>query len=73
MSKALSKSDKANFNTLQRAFDQGDVCLVSSVRKSDGKPVSLVCAVSFVDGEYAMSPLAVMVEGNPFEDFEAPL
>ena len=70
--KPIGKADRANFATLLDAVANGDLAAVASVRKSDGKPVTLVCAVSWDGEEYALSPLAVMVEGNPYDDFEAP-
>jgi hypothetical protein len=70
----LRKGDKANFETLKRACDDGNLALLSSKRKSDGKDVALVCAVNWDadGGEYEVVPLAVLVEGNPFDEFEAP-
>lgn len=44
----LGPSDIRNFQTLTRAFKNKDVCLVSSVRKLDDKPVALCCAVGRV-------------------------
>ncbi len=69
----LRKGDKANFATMQRAHENGDLCLASSVRKADGAQVALVCAAGQEpNGDYILSPLAVMVEGNPYELFEDP-
>ncbi len=70
---ALRPGDIANFETLKEAFDNGDLALVSSRRKADGAKVALVCAVSQDDGEYTMAPLAVMIEGDPYELFEDPV
>lgn len=36
---------KANFHTLQRAFENGDVALLSAIRSADRMPVAVVCAV----------------------------
>jgi hypothetical protein len=68
----LSEADKANFATLQRAESMGDLALVSAIRKSDGKAVALLCAMSRTEEGIMPMPLAVMIEGNPFEDFEDP-
>jgi hypothetical protein len=71
----LSKGDKANFETLKRAFGDRSICLMWALRKSDGKEVALVCAVNHHSefrgsgDECDIVPLAVMIEGNPFEDF----
>lgn len=70
---ALTDGYKANFETLKRAADFGDLALVSAIRKADQKPVALVCAMQMNDDETITPiPLAVMCEGNPFEDFEDP-
>lgn len=68
----LSDSDKNNFATLRRAEAAGHLALVSAIRKADRKPVALVCAMH-TEGDFIRPvPLAVMIEGNPFEDFEDP-
>ena len=71
--KALRKGDIANFETLRKACGNNDLALVSSRRKSDGADVALVCAMGTMpDGTIMPLPLAVMVEGNPFDLFEDP-
>jgi hypothetical protein len=58
---------------LLRAAKEGDLGLISAVRKADKKPVALVAAMQRNrDGTITPVPLAVMCEGNPFEDFEDP-
>ena len=69
---AISEPNKKNFETMQRAQDDGALCIMEATRNSDGKPVVLVCAMSQVDGMFYPSPLAVMIEGNPFDDFTPP-
>jgi len=75
---ALLPGYKANFETLQKAAANGDLCLVSAIRKADRQPVALVCAMNIehdpATGEklFCPAPLAVMVEGNPYELFEDP-
>jgi hypothetical protein len=69
----LNPSDVANFKTIRRAMGDGALALVSAVRKADRKPVALVCAMGQTgDGAITPVPLAVMVEGDPYEDFEDP-
>lgn len=64
---------KANFKQLQRASKNGDLALVSAIRKSDRANVALVCAMQWNEDNTIMPiPIAVMVEGNPFELFEDP-
>jgi hypothetical protein len=61
-----------NFETLKKAHDDGNLALVSSIRKADQKPVALVCAMSRDGGSVSIIPLAVMIEGDPFRLFENP-
>lgn len=69
----IPEGDKQNFETLQRAFTDRNITLLSAIRKADGKRVSLVCAVNVdKEGDMVFVPLATMVEGNPYEDFENP-
>jgi len=69
----LLEAYKNNFTTLKSAHSDGNLALVSAIRKSDKKPVALVCAMNDNgDGTLTPVPLAVMCEGNPFEDFEDP-
>ena len=69
----LRTGDRANFQTILRAVDDGALALVSAVRKADQQPVALVCAIQQNDDEtFTPVPFAVMVEGNPFELFEDP-
>lgn len=71
--KKLRDGDVANFKTLMRAGWHGDLSLVSSIRKSDGAEVALICAmVKEPDDIIQAVPLAVMIEGNPYELFEDP-
>lgn len=70
---ALLPGYKRNFETLLTAAGYDDLALVSAIRKSDQKPVALVCAMQTnSDQTITPVPLAVMCEGNPFDDFEDP-
>lgn len=70
----LREGDKANFATLLRAANNGDLAIVSAIRKSDNKAVALVCAMGWDNDtkQFLPAPLAVMIEGNPFDDFFDP-
>ena len=70
----LTEGYIANFETLKKAHHAGDLALVSAIRKSDLNQVALVCAMSGIRGSEDLRPvpLAVMVEGNPFELFYDP-
>lgn len=66
----IPDADRQNFNTLYSAFQSGNLALLEARRKSDGKQVSLIVAVHHdKEQTYNITPFAVMVEGNPFEDF----
>jgi hypothetical protein len=71
-SMALRESDKANYTTLLQAAGDNHLCLMSATRKSDGKKVALVCAMNRDGEDYCPAPLAVLIEGNPYEDFDGP-
>lgn len=68
----LQQPDRANFDTLSRAFDAGDVALVEVKRLSDDLPVAAICAVGHEDGLFTLTPFAILVEGNPFELYAPP-
>ena len=69
----LRKGDRQNFNTLLRAAGDGALALVSAIRKADQQPVALVCAMQHnPDDSFTPVPFAVMVEGDPFQDFYDP-
>lgn len=69
---AISEGYKHNFETMKRAFEAGDVCLMEVKRRADGALVACVCAVEEEGSSYTMVPLAIMCEGNPYEDFLPP-
>ena len=75
---ALSETAKKNFETLARAFANGDACVVEVVDKTTGKTVPMICAAwrSDEDGKDMMNfaPFAVLVgdEEDPYERFAPP-
>lgn len=69
----LEIHQSANFNTMLRAADAGDLALVSAVRKSNQEPVALICAMQQnEDGTITPMPFAELISGNPFETYEDP-
>jgi len=68
----LSASDTSNFATLTRAFEAGHVALLDVRRTADKRVVAAVCAVNLIEDEFAFTPFALMVEGNPFDLLEPP-
>jgi hypothetical protein len=68
----INEAMTTNFKTLCKAFNNENTCLMECKRKKDGEIVNLICAVHFDGKEYAMTPFAEMVSGNPFEDYYPP-
>jgi len=70
---AIAKGYINNFQTLARAFEDNNCCLVECTDRETGKPVITVCAVQERDGVYEMVPFAKMFDGNPYEELDPPL
>jgi hypothetical protein len=70
---AIEKGYKTNFETLQRAFANGDAALVETTRKGTDEKVVLICAIGRDGEEFVISPFAEMCNGDPFELYEAPV
>ena len=63
---------KKNFETLKRAFMQGDVALMDCTENATGEHVAVICAVTFDGNEYQFTPFAKFFNGNPFELLKPP-
>jgi len=63
---------KNNFETLKRAADHGDLCLMECRSTATGEPVMVICAVNRVRDEYAFVPIAKLFDGNPYEEVLPP-
>jgi hypothetical protein len=68
----IAKGYKANFETLCRAIENGDVCLMECNDAVTGKPVMVVCAVQRDGDSFEMMPLAKLFDGNPYEELIPP-
>lgn len=66
------KAQSKNFETLRRAFSEGDVALVECLVNATGEKVATVCAVTRDRDEVVFTPFAVMLNGNPFEMLSPP-
>ena len=64
-----------NFDTLSRAFKNGDVCLMECTVKKTGEKVAVICAVcrDNLGMEFEMMPFAVMINDNPYEVLNPPM
>ena len=68
----IPEGHRTNFETLLRAFEGGDVCLVECRRRSDGAVVAMLTAVGWEDGQHTFTPFAEMVNGSPYELYDPP-
>lgn len=66
------KEMREKFAILKRAQSSEEIALVSATRKSDNKPVAIVCFVRFNDTGYGYSihPLAVLGDKTFLEEFD---
>ena len=70
---ALASGYKSNFETLQRAFQNGDVALMECQLAATGEEVAVVCAATrHEDGSVEFSPFCMMFPGNPYELLNPP-
>lgn len=68
----LTDVERANFETLLQAAGNGDLALLQTRENATGNAVALVCAVNRSAEAYFMLPIAVMIEGDPFELYADP-
>lgn len=61
-----------NFNTLYRAFDDGDACLLECHERATGKPVYVICAVNRDGEDFVFVPFATLFDDNPYELLSPP-
>lgn len=73
--KTIVQKQKANFDTLTRAFDDDSVCLMDCILKATGEHVAVICAVQPVPNskEIETVPFAMFFNGNPYEMLVSPL
>jgi hypothetical protein len=69
---AIPEPFRRNFDTLLRAAEQGDLALLECTDTATGDPRYVICAVGFDGGEYLMTPLGHLHEGNPYEAYVPP-
>jgi hypothetical protein len=63
---------KANFETLKRAFLNGDVAITQCREKATGRDVAVLVAVYREGEEVVLSPLAQMFDSNPYDLLMSP-
>lgn len=70
---AIPDAVSANFDTLQRAADNGDLAVMECTKRETGETVYVVCAVYRDEDEmFNLVPLAQMFTGNPYEQIDPP-
>lgn len=69
---AIAPGYKANLATLQRAFEDKQVCLLEVTEEATGKKKVALCAVNQDNDYYEFVPMAIMVDGNPYELYLPP-
>jgi hypothetical protein len=70
---SLCKGHKRNFNTLRRAFLEGNAALMECQLVATGQEVAVLCAVNRLqDGQVQFVPFATMFPGNPYEAVNPP-
>ncbi len=68
----IPKPYRENFDTLSRAFDEIDACLLECNDLATGKPAYVICAVSRRGQEFELVPFARLFDGNPYEQLSPP-
>ena len=69
---SIAKGYVKNFETLKKAGQNGDLCLVDCQRVSDNTLVVLLCAAQTEQGVTTFVPFAEMIGGNPYELYRPP-
>jgi hypothetical protein len=69
---AIPDAIKTNFNSLEKAFRNGDIALLECRKRSDGKPAYAICAINLHgqadrEPEIEMVPLGMMFDDDPYE------
>ena len=72
----IADGHKMQFETLQRAFANGDIALMECRRKDTQEVVPVVCAVNITGRgkkrEYEFIPFAQLFNDSPYELLEPP-
>ncbi len=71
---SIADGYKANFKTLLKAAENGDLALIECQDAATRVPVVVICAVfKDKDGMFNTVPLAKMFDGDPYEELIPPL
>lgn len=63
---------RANFQTLLRAAQSGDLALMECTEISTGEVRYVICTVGRDGDDYVFTPFGHLADGNPFEIYRPP-
>lgn len=66
----ITDCQKEFFFQMQEACENGDLACMSAIRKSDGKPVVLACIIWRDGEEFAIKPVAEMLDEDAVDLYE---
>jgi hypothetical protein len=69
---AIPEQCCANFETLLRAAQNGDLALLECAEAATGVSRYVVCAVGRTEGDFVFTPFGHLAEGNPYEAYRPP-
>jgi hypothetical protein len=69
---AIPQGHRANFETLLRAAEQGDLALMECSDAVSGEPRYVICAVGRDRGDFVMTPFGHLHDGNPYDAYVPP-
>ena len=63
---------RANFQTLLRAAESGDLALMECTEGATGEIRYVICAVGRDNGDYVFTPFGHLADGNPYDAYLPP-
>jgi hypothetical protein len=69
----LKPEDLANFYTMLRAAENGDLALMESADRATGEYRAVICAVMKEGGDFRMVPFGHLCNGDPYAEYVPPI
>jgi hypothetical protein len=69
---AIPDQARANFETLLKAAQAGDLALMECTEVASGETRYVLCAVGRDDGDYGMTPFGHLAPCNPYAAYTPP-
>lgn len=69
---AIPAHARANFETLMKAAQAGDLALTECTEVASGETRYVLCTVGRHVGDYVMTPFGHLAPGNPFDAYIPP-